>query len=110
MGTQQAVHSDTIHFKSLPSGFMAGIWIALEDIDSLNGSLIYYPKSHLLKEITMQDVGVEADYKFYKQYEQYIEKLVIKEELKAHYAHINKGDAIIWHANLLHGGSKHVDP
>ena len=61
-GTQQAAHSDTIHFNSKPPGYMAGVWVALEDMDMDNGPLVYYPGSQKLPEVTMQDVGVEADY------------------------------------------------
>ena len=42
-GTQQMAHSDTIHFSSLPAKFMAGVWIALEDVTHENGPLFYYP-------------------------------------------------------------------
>jgi hypothetical protein len=37
VGTQQFAHSDTIHFNSAPAGFMAGVWVAMEDIDMDNG-------------------------------------------------------------------------
>jgi hypothetical protein len=38
-GTQQRAHSDSVHFSSVPRGFMCGVWIALEDIDETNGPL-----------------------------------------------------------------------
>jgi ectoine hydroxylase-related dioxygenase (phytanoyl-CoA dioxygenase family) len=109
-GTQQAVHSDTIHFNSKPPGFMAGAWVALEDMDMDNGPVVYYPGSHKLPEITMQTVGVEADYTDYPQYERYIKDLIEREGLEPHYATINKGEAFIWSANILHGGSPQRDP
>src|SRR5262245_18851954 len=58
VGTQQAVHSDTIHFNSKPAGWMCGVWVALEDMDMDNGPLVYYPGSHKLKEYDLDDVGV----------------------------------------------------
>ena len=61
MPTQQRAHSDTIHFNSKPSGFMAGVWVALEDTDMDNGPQLYYPGSQKLPEFTIQDGGVEAD-------------------------------------------------
>ena len=49
-GTQQMAHSDTIHFSSMPAKFMAGVWIALEDVSHENGPLFYYPGSHQMPE------------------------------------------------------------
>jgi Phytanoyl-CoA dioxygenase (PhyH) len=37
VGTQQAAHSDAMHFSASPDGFMCGVWLALEDIDRDNG-------------------------------------------------------------------------
>jgi ectoine hydroxylase-related dioxygenase (phytanoyl-CoA dioxygenase family) len=60
IGTQQRAHSDTIHFDSIPSGLMCGVWTALEDIDMDNGPLIYYPGSHKLPVVSMDDVDGEG--------------------------------------------------
>jgi ectoine hydroxylase-related dioxygenase (phytanoyl-CoA dioxygenase family) len=109
-GTQQAPHSDTLHFNSKPAGYMCGVWIALEDIDMDNGPLVYYPGSHKLPEVTMRDVGVRADYSEYKQYERHIAELIEQEELEPAYATITKGQALVWASNLLHGGAKQKDP
>jgi ectoine hydroxylase-related dioxygenase (phytanoyl-CoA dioxygenase family) len=61
VGTEQKAHSDTIHFNSIPSGFMCGVWTALEDIDDINGAVEYWPGSHKLGEINMQDVYSAPD-------------------------------------------------
>lgn len=110
VGTQQRTHSDTIHFNSQPSGLMAGVWVALEDIDDNNGPLEYYPGSHLLPEITMQDAGLEAGYQNYSGYEDFIAQHVSQTGIKPAYGLMPKGHALIWHANLLHGGSQQKDP
>lgn len=109
VGTQQKTHSDTIHFNSLPTGWMAGVWVALEDIDENNGPLQYYPESHLLPEITMQDANLEPVYHNYERYLQYVTDYVEKLELKPSYGYMPKGHALIWHGNLLHGGSTQTD-
>lgn len=106
-GTQQPMHSDTLHFNSKPAGYMAGVWFALEDVDENNGPLQYYPGSHQLKEITMQDAGVPAHPRHYALYEDYIAKVVEREHLKPEYALLRKGEAFIWHGNLIHGGASH---
>ncbi len=108
-GTEQMAHSDTIHFNSMPSGYMAGVWVALEDIDEDNGPLVYYPGSHKLPEYRMQDFGLRSSYDDYWLYEQGIERLVQKHDLQPEYGLIKKGQAIIWHANLLHGGAAQRD-
>jgi ectoine hydroxylase-related dioxygenase (phytanoyl-CoA dioxygenase family) len=109
VGTEQPAHSDTVHFNSMPAGYMAGVWVALEDIDMDNGPLVYYPGSHKLPEITMQDVGVDADPSQYSHYERFLAKLIEREGLKPEYATIRKGQAFLWAANLLHGGSPQRD-
>ncbi|MDB4218566.1 phytanoyl-CoA dioxygenase family protein, partial [Planktomarina temperata] len=46
MGTEQHFHTDSIHFSSYPEKFMAGVWVALEDISMDQGPLVYYPGTH----------------------------------------------------------------
>jgi ectoine hydroxylase-related dioxygenase (phytanoyl-CoA dioxygenase family) len=109
-GTQQAAHSDTIHFDSIPQDFMVGVWVALEDMDMDNGPVCYYPGSHKLPRVTMQTIGVEADSSNYSpHYEDAIRDLVKREGLEPEYALIKKGQALIWAANLLHGGAEQRD-
>jgi ectoine hydroxylase-related dioxygenase (phytanoyl-CoA dioxygenase family) len=40
---------------------MVGVWVALEDIDSSNGPLIYYPGSHRLPIFTNEHLGINPD-------------------------------------------------
>ncbi len=115
IGTQQMTHSDTIHFNSVPERYMCGVWIALEDIDEYNGPLHYYPGSHKLPVYSALDIGFignkktsEKNYKNY--YEPFIQKLIKSQGLKKELATVKKGTAIIWAANLLHGGEPIKDP
>ena len=107
IGTSQKTHSDTIHFNSIPKKFMAGVWLALEDVDEDNGALNYYPGSHLLPEYSMQDLGLSMGYKNYPAYEKAIEKMIREKQLQPAIGTVKKGHAFIWHANLLHGGLPH---
>lgn len=109
-GTRQAAHSDTIHFNALPHGFMAGAWVALEDINEHNGPLVYYPGSHKLPEMTMQDFGLEPGYEHYREYEDAMRDYIEIHELKPTLGTISKGEVLIWHANLIHGGAPQTDP
>jgi hypothetical protein len=109
IGTRQFTHSDTVHFNSIPSNYMAGVWVALEDIDEDNGPLLYYPGSHKLHEYSMHDFDLEPGYHNYHKYEECIQKVVEREQLQGEYGVIKKGEALIWHANLLHGGAPQKD-
>lgn len=113
VGSQQRAHSDTIHFSSLPARFMCGVWVALEDITPENGAVFYCTGSHKLPEYNFAQIKNEVkdtNYDDYKDYEDFIEKLVTTHgyEKKAFYA--KKGDALIWSSNIIHGGSKVEKP
>jgi ectoine hydroxylase-related dioxygenase (phytanoyl-CoA dioxygenase family) len=109
-GSQQAPHSDAIHFSTMPEGFMCGVWVALEDIDEHNGPLVYYPGSHRFPYLRPADIGLDATWDDYPDYEQYVADLIERESLEPAYGTIRKGQAIIWAANLIHGGAPQTDP
>jgi hypothetical protein len=111
-GSEQLAHSDTIHFHSAPARFMAGVWIALEPADADNGPLEYFPGSQKLPCYTLADAGYRGsgtrigDYGPYMEfYEPMIQALIKANGYKKHEAHLPAGQALIWSANLLHGGS-----
>lgn len=110
-GTEQEVHSDTIHFNSLPDHFMAAVWIALEDIDANNGPLVYFPGSHKLPLYTYADMGLAGSEKagshdyYASRYEPFMREIVKRYRLDPVEVHVKRGQAVIWAANLLHGGS-----
>ncbi len=112
-GSQQKTHSDTIHFHSVPARFMCGVWVALEDVDSQNGPLHYYPKSQKLPIFDLHDIGLNSYNRewqeFYPLYENFIEALAVSQGLEKVDVSLRKGQAIIWSANLLHGGSPILD-
>jgi hypothetical protein len=116
-GTEQGMHSDTIHFHCLPHRFMVGVWIAFEDVDEENGPLFYYPGSHKLPIYDFFDIGLNARTKQnlkdpsdnYKIYSKFIENNILSGGFERKYVTVKKGDIIIWAANLVHGGSKILD-
>ncbi|MEZ5018414.1 MAG: phytanoyl-CoA dioxygenase family protein [Flavipsychrobacter sp.] len=119
VGTQQNTHSDMIHFNSIPQRFMCGVWIAFEDIDANNGPLHYYPRSHKLPFYDLLDMGIKASdnrekkkamMTYLDNYETFIQEVVRTLELKKEILNIKKGQALIWAANLLHGGEKIKTP
>ncbi|MBV8750266.1 MAG: phytanoyl-CoA dioxygenase family protein, partial [Candidatus Eremiobacteraeota bacterium] len=119
-GTEQRTHSDFIHFSSMPSGFMCGVWTALEDITLRQGPLHYYPSSHRLPELDYDDLGVprvvgEPTWKnpntpvSYVAYEDRIDAVARENGFRREELAIPRGTFLIWSANLLHGGSPRDD-
>jgi hypothetical protein len=111
-GSQQGAHSDSIHMTTYPLGYLTAAWIAFEDIHPDCGPLVYYPGSHRLPYLFSKDVGISEEEFQAKKYEAYHEKyepriqqLIQEYKLEPHYFHAKKGDVLIWHANLIHGGS-----
>ena len=108
-GSKQHIHSDAVHFNSIPEGFMCGVWIALEDVHPDSGPLIYYPGSHKLPYITSKKLGlsfeeVTASKTPQKFFEKYWADSVQEKGFKKNSFLAKKGDILIWHANLIHGG------
>lgn len=113
-GSQQKTHSDSIHMTTYPLGGLLGVWIALEGIDENNGALHYIPESHKLPYFLNSDYDNEGDAlkigkKSYKAYEEFLEEKVKELGLKKEIFRARKGDLLIWHANILHGGEPHPD-
>lgn len=114
-GTDQPLHSDYIHFGSLPHKYLAAAWIALEKTDEYNGTICLVPGSHKLDIIDYESFNLplpsstEEISKFYKIYEKYVENVVKSKKLKVKNIKLKQGQAIIWAANLLHGGKKIIN-
>ncbi|MEO6757928.1 MAG: phytanoyl-CoA dioxygenase family protein [Saprospiraceae bacterium] len=115
LGSEQRIHSDSIHMSTAPPGFMIATWIALEDSTLENGPLVYYPGSHRLPFISTDDydsgntaltIGENSN----RRYEDRIETLIREKGLRKESFLGHRGDVLVWHANLLHGGSPITRP
>lgn len=113
-GTEQRAHSDDFHFSCHPKGFMCGVWIALEDIDDDNGPLEVYPGSHRLPYLDLSHLGLagsrQRDFELYARYEDMIQTVIAAAGLQREVLTVRKGQAVVWAANLLHGGTPIRDP
>ena len=114
-GSNQRAHSDSIHMTTYPLGYLIAVWIALEDTNPDNGPLFYYPGSHRLPYLLNNDFNegttlLTLGKKDYGDYEDRIEGLIREKELKKEVFLAKKGDILIWHANLIHGGLPVRDP
>jgi ectoine hydroxylase len=115
LGSEQRAHSDSIHMTTEPPGYLIATWIALEDCTEENGPLFYFPGSHRLPYLMTQDydsgntaltIGEHSN----RRYEDKIEQMVQEKGLKKQLFLAKRGDVLIWHANLLHGGSPIAQP
>lgn len=109
-GSQQRAHSDSIHMTTYPLGYLIAAWIALEDVTQENGPLFYFPGSHQLPYLLNNDFNEGATFltlgkKDYVDYEDVIEDLVKQKNYSRKEFLARKGDVLIWHANLVHGGA-----
>lgn len=112
VGSQQAFHSDSLHFSSMPERFMCGVWVALEDVGPEQGPLIYYPGSHRWPIYGGAEIGHTAALSpgtTQAVYEPLWRALVEAHGVQPERFHARKGQALIWAANLLHGGDRHID-
>ncbi|VWC97778.1 phytanoyl-CoA dioxygenase [Burkholderia lata] len=89
---------------------MCGVWVALEDISEDAGPLEYYPGSHKWPIYTNEHIGLNASLLENKPtqelYEPMWRSLIEAHGLKKQTFTAKKGQALIWAANLLHGGGK----
>ncbi len=110
-GSEQRAHSDSIHMSTFPKGNLIATWVALQDITVDDGPLFFYPKSHKLPYIDNSDfdnLGTKRMLGKHNNsvYEDKIQEVLTKSNLEKKLFLAKKGDVLIWHANLLHGGSE----
>ena len=90
---------------------MCGVWLALEDIGPEQGPLEYYVGSHRWPIYTNEHVGFvpRDDQNDQSTYHELWRRLVERTGVRREAFHARKGQALIWAANLLHGGMPHLD-
>ena len=103
-GSGRALHQDHVHMTTRPLGYLAASWIALEDIHPESGPLLYAPGSQWLPFLNAAALGAEGE----------DPNETVARRLSATLAERNmatekfiakKGDVLLWHANLAHGGA-----
>lgn len=113
VGTEQKLHSDSNHFSSLPERFMCGVWLAMEDVHPDAGPLTYAPGSHKWPIISNLLIGRRGrggqTHSAQAPFEAAWDALLDTHQTKGEVLLAKKGQALIWAANLLHGGSFQKD-
>jgi len=113
-GSQQEAHQDTVHLTPFPAGYMCGVWVALEDVKPDSGELEVFPGTHKLPRVYVHDADcpkVTDD-----DWSEFGEKLVKRYQRMLDEGGFGKvtyrpkrGTVLVWHENLLHGGSVRID-
>ena len=113
-GTQQPVHRDAPYFCTHPRNFYFGMWVALEDTDAENGPLFLVEGGHRIGEIDPAEVSAghrargeplgATDLGLWQGYQDRVEAHYRERGLTGKRVTLRKGDTLIWHPLLPHGG------
>lgn len=114
-GSQQALHRDSTVVPTPAFGRLVAAWIALEDIRDDSGPLAYVPRSqrfpffelrpgeYLYDPSRHTPADVQAAVAFY-------DEQLRKSKLPTHTFLAKRGDVLVWHSALMHGGAMPADP
>jgi hypothetical protein len=113
-GSQQSAHQDTIHLTPFPAGYMCGVWVAIDDVQPDSGELEVYSGSHRLPHVYMKNVEcskVNGDWSEFGRIVQPLwQKMIQENQFERVLYRPKAGSVLIWHENLMHGGTVRVDP
>ncbi len=110
VGSQQGAHADFFHMSTEPVGYLIAIWVALEDVSPESGPVYYYPGSHKLPYLMSEDLESRSGPLFVAKGkdEEYKRRLIAGVEqagIEPVEFLAERGDVLVWHANLVHGGN-----
>ncbi|MCS5692317.1 phytanoyl-CoA dioxygenase family protein [Cyanobium sp. FGCU-6] len=116
--SEQSLHQDfsfVHHHHRL--GHLAAAWIPLEDIHPDSGPLVYYKGSHLLTDQQFFDwgggnilAGRDCDNQIAINYGLYLDNLIQSQGWEPSVYLPRRGDLLIWHGALIHGGTPMRNP
>jgi hypothetical protein len=113
-GSEQRMHQDSAFVRvGSPMDFV-GVWVALEDIQPGSGELEYYSGSHKLPEFIWDNHSKNMPMSYWQTpaHHQYLDSLHANSQaagLRRVQHRPRKGDILVWHADLAHGGSPHTN-
>ncbi|MCF2506687.1 phytanoyl-CoA dioxygenase family protein [Dyadobacter sp. CY107] len=111
-GSQQPTHQDFPWVTAKIPSHLAAAWIALEDIKIDSGPLYYYIGSHKMPKFNFGS-GIlfkKDSTKSPLEFAQYLDQTCAEHQYPRETLLIKKGDVLIWHAALAHGGSMITNP
>ncbi len=113
-GSQQALHRDPVFVQTQPPSHLVAAWVALEDIDPGSGPLVYVPGSHRLPYFQLAAGEHRFDHQRHGEAEIRAMEAFDREQMARHQLQVQpftprRGEVLIWHHSLLHGGSAPTD-
>lgn len=111
-GTEQADHQDFAFVHSLRPACLLGAWVALEDTRADAGPLFYWDRSHrMVPKYVFDDDSIlaEGDGPHVRAFEAYLGKTCVELGLERLVFTPRKGDLLLWHSALVHGGMPRAD-
>jgi hypothetical protein len=117
-GSQQPLHRDPVFVQTRPPSHLFAAWVALEDVGPRCGPLVYVPGSHRLPYYQFEPGEWRLDSARFagRESEAMLEMAEFdRRQAEAHGLEpevftCKRGDVLIWHASLLHGGAVVEDP
>jgi phytanoyl-CoA hydroxylase len=103
-GSTQRFHTDTLYMPAFHPGAMTAAWFALEDVTAAAGPLRYFPGSH---EIPLFTFGTGNSYQVSGEmdaYDRHMDSHIARLGLAPQLFLPKRGDVLIWHERLYHGG------
>jgi hypothetical protein len=113
MGSEQPFHRDTTYVRFRKPLSMVGCWVALEEVRAGSGELSYIVGSHRLPDFPYSSGkkdGIDVPHDELMGSLRWVVEESDRRGLKREIFRPAKGDALIWHADLAHGGSPITDP
>ena len=108
-GSQQGFHQDTAFVRVSSPMELCASWVALEDIKENSGELMYLPGSHRFPEFLFggDSKWLHPGCGDLPQFFDHLNACAKRFGVEAQLFRPKKGDALIWSADLVHGGSFH---
>ncbi len=112
-GSRQHLHQDMGVFHIHPWNYLIGAWIACEDIAPDSGPLVLYPGSHRapffpgFADYPQTNLRT-ADAALAAAYEAYVDEVAARHPRREFLA--RKGQVLLWHGMLVHGGAPVARP
>lgn len=114
-GSAQDIHRDTPYFTTRPMHYYVGFSVSFEDSNEENGCLEVMKGGHFIEELDLKfileslgkDVNnlVPTDDDTWFRYQFLMKSDCLRNGLVVEPVYTKKGDTIIWHPQLPHGGS-----
>ncbi len=103
-GSEQDMHSDMFYMPPVTDNQMLATWIAIDDVTEDNGPLVYVPGSHKLPSHRFSNGSVKAIPDEVSGAVAAIQKRMSELGLRNEKFTADRGDVLIWHSQLMHGG------